>query len=165
MKEIKRVAAYYRVSTEDQAQRGTIEAQRFKCREYSGKQAWEIVEEYEDPGVSGTVPIKDCPQGHRLMDAIQKKRFDALAVVHTDRLTRGKLKEFGEIFGTLEEAQVMLVSIDEGGVVDPTEIVGQFQGFISSRFAKKYRDDQLIKQQDGRYRASREGRYSAGQVN
>lgn len=165
MKEIKRVAAYYRVSTEDQAQRGTIEAQRFKCREYSGKQAWEIVEEYEDPGVSGTVPIKDCRQGHRLMDAIQKKRFDALAVVHTDRLTRGKLKEFGEIFGTLEEAQVMLVSIDEGGVVDPTEIVGQFQGFISSRFAKKYRDDQLIKQQDGRYRASREGRYSAGQVN
>lgn len=163
--EIKKVACYYRVSTSDQAQRGTIENQKFKCRTYCDQQGYEIVKEFDDPAVSGTITIRERPNGKLLMQAIDDKAFDALVVVHTDRLTRGKLKEFGEIFGTLEESEICLISIDESGMIDPTEMVGQFSGFISSRFAKKYRDDQLEKQQDGRYRASREGRYAAGQIN
>ena len=54
MNEIKRVAIYCRVSTEEQASEGySITAQLQTLRNYAGLYGWQVVKEYVDEGVSG----------------------------------------------------------------------------------------------------------------
>lgn len=61
MNEIKRVAIYCRVSTEEQATEGySITAQLKTLRNYANLYGWEIAGEYVDEGISGK-NIKDRP--------------------------------------------------------------------------------------------------------
>ena len=48
--EIKKVACYYRVSTETQVDRDTIENQKQLLPKWAKEQGWEVVAEFEDPG-------------------------------------------------------------------------------------------------------------------
>ena len=57
------VALYCRVSTEDQAERQTIQTQLAFLREYCRLYGLEIVGEYLDEGMSGACPLADRPAG------------------------------------------------------------------------------------------------------
>ena len=52
-----RVAIYARVSTEDQAERQTIQAQLDFLRRYCDLHQLPVAGEYVDDGISGTVPL------------------------------------------------------------------------------------------------------------
>jgi site-specific DNA recombinase len=54
MNDIKQVAIYCRVSTEEQASEGySISAQLQTLRQYSQLYGWKVAEEYVDEGISG----------------------------------------------------------------------------------------------------------------
>ena len=50
------VALYMRVSSEDQADRGTIDAQRDFLRQFASLYQLPVTDEYADDGVTGTLP-------------------------------------------------------------------------------------------------------------
>jgi|GEM_PF-572168 len=79
-----RVAAYYRVSTEEQRDRQTIETQRHAVRQYAEREGYDLVREYLDDGVSGTVPLPDRPGGAELL----RDGPGVLLVYRLDRIGR-----------------------------------------------------------------------------
>ncbi|GBF32016.1 site-specific recombinases [Desulfocucumis palustris] len=63
-----RIAIYARVSSDDQAERGTIENQLEFARKYCDLHQLEIQDWYKDDGVTGTIPLEERPEGERLLD-------------------------------------------------------------------------------------------------
>ena len=87
------VALYKRVSTDDQKNSCTIEAQTKDLNAYldSNKQL-HVYKCYEDNGISGTIPFAERPAGKQLIeDAKSGKFFEMVLVTRTDRLGRGML--------------------------------------------------------------------------
>jgi site-specific DNA recombinase len=82
-----RVALYCRVSSEEQAERETIEAQQTYLRTYASCDSLSVVREYAEE-VTGTLPLSKRPQGKQLLADAQAKRFDMLIVHRIDRLGR-----------------------------------------------------------------------------
>lgn len=80
MNEIKRVALYCRVSTEEQASEGySISAQKQTLRQYAILYGWEVVDEYIDEGISGK-DIKGRPAMQRLIADVDKGKYQAVLV-------------------------------------------------------------------------------------
>jgi site-specific DNA recombinase len=86
---VRRVATYARVSSDDQAMRGTIQTQIDTLeRRLASEPDAEIVARYIDDGVSGTIPMDRRPGGGKLMADAIDHQFDELWVLATDRLGR-----------------------------------------------------------------------------
>ena len=83
-----RVAIYARVSSEDQAERGTIENQIEFAAKYCDLHQLEIIDWYKDDGVTGTIPLEQRPEGRRLLEDAQAGRFELLLMYRLDRLGR-----------------------------------------------------------------------------
>jgi site-specific DNA recombinase len=69
------VALYMRVSSEDQADRGTIDAQRDFLRQFASLYQLPVADEYADDGISGTLPLGGRPEGRRLLQDAEAGRF------------------------------------------------------------------------------------------
>jgi site-specific DNA recombinase len=103
-----RAAGYTRVSTSRQADEGlSLDAQRQRIEQYAAAQGWELVEIYEERGVSGRKAER--PALSRLL--AERDRFDRLIVPKLDRLGRSAPNVYATI-GKLREAGITLVSID-----------------------------------------------------
>jgi putative DNA-invertase from lambdoid prophage Rac len=77
----KRIALYYRVSTDEQ----TTDPQRLELHDYCQRKGWPIAAEYSDT-ISGA---KFTRSGlDRLMAAVRKRKIDAIVCVKLDRLGR-----------------------------------------------------------------------------
>jgi site-specific DNA recombinase len=83
-----KVAIYTRVSSEDQAERQTVEAQLHACRQYAEQRGWQVVVEFRDEGVSGSVPFEERPEGRRLLEVVGDGLFSRVLVLCVDRLSR-----------------------------------------------------------------------------
>mgnify|MGYP000946528344 CR=1 FL=1 len=81
-----RVAVYARVSSEDQAERGTIENQLEFARKYCDLHQLQVIEWYQDDGVTGTLPLEQREAGSRLLADAKAGRFDLLLIYRLDRL-------------------------------------------------------------------------------
>lgn len=75
----KRIALYYRVSTDDQ----TTEPQRLELHDYCNRRGWPIAAEYSDTA-SGAKFTRSGLDG--LMKAVRKRRIDVILCVKLDRL-------------------------------------------------------------------------------
>src|SRR5262249_21816588 len=82
------VALYMRVSTEDQADRGTIDAQRDFLRQFSQLYQLPIAGEYADDGITGTLPLGERPEGQRLLQDAEAGAFGCVLVYRLTRLGR-----------------------------------------------------------------------------
>lgn len=71
-----KVAAYCRVSTEEQGNKSTIDNQIFEIKKYCSVNNYEIVDFYNDNGISGSIPLSERPQGKRLLIDIEKNIFE-----------------------------------------------------------------------------------------
>ena len=102
--ETARVALYLRVSSEEQRERQTIQTQREFLSEYARVMGLEVVDNYLDDGVLGTIPLEERSEGKRLLEDARAGKFDTVLVYKLDRLGRtllviveahDKLAEFG----------------------------------------------------------------------
>lgn len=86
---IERVAAYVRVSHQEQKLHGlSLDAQRMKLAEYAEKNGMRIVEWYVDEGVSGRKLIRNRPELQRMIQDAEKGQFDRIIFIKLDRFFR-----------------------------------------------------------------------------
>lgn len=89
MQKVERVAAYIRVSTDEQRKYGlSLDAQRLSLREYAKRNDLKIVEWYEDEGVSGARIISRRPALQRMISDAQRDKFDRIIFIRLDRFFR-----------------------------------------------------------------------------
>jgi DNA invertase Pin-like site-specific DNA recombinase len=80
----KRIALYIRVSTDEQ----TTDNQRRELEQTASRAGWEIVEIYEDAGISGAKGRDKRPAFDRLLKDAARRKFDIVGAWSVDRLGR-----------------------------------------------------------------------------
>jgi DNA invertase Pin-like site-specific DNA recombinase len=98
-----RVGLYVRVSTDGQ----TTANQRRELEEACAYREWEIVEVYEDAGISGAKGRDSRPAFDRLCKDATRRRFDVIAAWSVDRLGRS-LQDLVAFLGDAHGAGVHL---------------------------------------------------------
>ncbi|WP_020562066.1 recombinase family protein [Methylosarcina fibrata] len=81
---MKRAALYIRVSTDQQ----TTENQRLELEKIANKSGWEIVQVYEDAGISGSKGRDKRPALDKMLKAATQRKFDVIMAWSVDRLGR-----------------------------------------------------------------------------
>ncbi len=121
---ITRVAAYLRVSTDDQKESGLgIEDQRTKAGNLALLKDWPEPVDYVDDGISGTKAPAERPALARLLADVRAGQVDAVIIRDLSRLAR-KTRLTLEIVEMLTEHGVALASCKES--LDTTTSAGQF---------------------------------------
>ena len=80
----KKVVIYTRASTLDQ----TIDNQLLELRDHCSKMGWEIVKEYADEGLSGTLSREKRLSLNSLIKDAYRKRFDLVVCWAISRIGR-----------------------------------------------------------------------------
>jgi DNA invertase Pin-like site-specific DNA recombinase len=112
--EQKAAVIYARVSSEEQVQGYSIQAQLRACRESAEKHGYKVVKEYLDEGYSASRNL-DRRESFKemLSDAASKSRFfDAIVVHKLDRFSRDSL-ESSTSKAILKRHKVQLISVQE----------------------------------------------------
>lgn len=82
-----RAVFYARVSTQEEHQLRALPKQVDECRDVINTKNWKLIDEYVDEGKSGTV-IKRRDEYQRLLEDMEKDKFDIVVVKDQDRLQR-----------------------------------------------------------------------------
>lgn len=154
-----RVAIYCRVSSDEQAQAGTIQNQIEFARRYCDLHQLPIAEIYADEGVSGTVPLAERPEGARLLADAQAGKFGAALVYRIDRLARST-RVLLDAHDALKANGVALRSMTEP--FDTSSPLGEFIMTLLGSLAALERATILERMSLGKHRAAREGRWLGG---
>jgi site-specific DNA recombinase len=111
-KQVTRAAIYARVSTEDQAaeDRFSIDAQLTEIYQFAKEREWEVVQEFIDPGVSGTK--RSRPQLDLMLELAEEKEFDVIIVHELSRLSRSVFDTL-DILQNLGKQEIGFVSVKE----------------------------------------------------
>jgi site-specific DNA recombinase len=151
-----KVAIYTRVSTEKQAEKYSLAAQRRILREHAARKGWELVGEYEDPGISGET-IEARPAFRSLLEEAGAGAFDVLLTIDTDRLSRSKdLRTWAEILDTLREGGVKIATPTQ--ILDPEDEEDVFLTHLFGILAAREKAKILRRMRRGMEQAVRDGR-------
>ncbi len=115
---MKRAALYLRVSTDHQ----TTENQRQHLMDVAERAGWEIVEVYEDAGISGAKGRKERPAFDRMCSDATRRRFDVIMAWSVDRLGRS-LQDLVTFLGELHSSGIDLFLHQQG--IDTTTPAGK----------------------------------------
>ena len=148
---VRKVAIYTRVSTLDQ----TIDNQLIELRDHCSKMGWEIVKEYADEGLSGTLSRDKRPALNSLIKDAYRKKFDSVVCWDISRLGRS-MKELILFLSDMKDKGVGICSVRQGFDTSTSmgEIMFQFVGILSSWEREMIRERTLA----GLERARREGK-------
>jgi DNA invertase Pin-like site-specific DNA recombinase len=98
---VRRVAIYTRVSTLDQ----TVDNQLIELRDHCSKMGWEIVKEYADEGLSGTLSRDKRPALNSLIKDAYRKKFDSVVCRDISRLGRS-MKELILFLSDMKDREI-----------------------------------------------------------
>ena len=147
----KKVGIYTRVSTLDQ----TIDNQLIELRDHCSRMGWEIVKEYADEGLSGTLSRDKRPALNSLIKDAYRKRFDSVVCWDISRIGRS-MKELILFLSDMKDRGIGICSVRQGFDTSTSmgEIMFQFVGILSSWEREMIRERTLA----GLERARREGK-------
>lgn len=167
----KRVALYLRVSTEDQAERGTIQAQRDYLVRRAELEGWDVTGVYDDDGISGTLPLagrvarpdgtQNTWSGAQLLQDARAGRFDEVVVWRVDRLARS-LHVLMDAYTSLEDCGVTIRSATEP--FDTSTPIGKFLFQLLGSMAELEKATISERLTGGRDRAVRAGKWTGGPI-
>lgn len=155
------VAAYLRVSTDEQRERQTIATQRDFAARFCSLHTLQVSRVYADDGVSGTVPFHQRPEGSQLLRDARLKKFDQLLVYRLDRLGRDTRLTLG-IVAELETYGVRVKSMTEE--FDTATASGRLMLTMLSGFAAHERDVIRERSMAGTDRVAQTGAWLGGIV-
>ena len=143
--------AYTRVSTLDQ----TIDNQLIELRDHCSKMGWEVVKEYADEGLSGTLSRDKRPALNSLIKDAYRKRFDSVVCWDISRIGRS-MKELILFLSDMKDRGIGICSVRQGFDTSTSmgEIMFQFVGILSSWEREMIRERTLA----GLERAKSEGK-------
>lgn len=114
----------------------SVSNQERMCREYARVRfEVETFETYSDEGFTGANTNR--PGLKRLLEDIEDGLIDALIVYQLDRISRN-VKDFADIYSTLEQKDVMFVSIKEN--IDTATPIGKAMMYVTMVFAQMERE-------------------------
>ncbi len=155
--EVRWVAIYERVSSDDQRERETIKTQTDVIDRYLAMHPnVRVYRRYRDDGVSGTIPMNQRPAGKRLLEDAMNGRFTEIWVTRPDRLGRNEI-DLLQLYALLEGLGVELV-----GIAEPIgdRFVYGIHAVVSAANRRRF----LAQSAEGMARAARDGRYCGGIV-
>ena len=139
-------ACYFRVSTAEQRDRQTIETQRLAVQGLLDREGITAVREYEDDGVSGTIPLHHRPAGKRLLDDAHAGRIMQVIVYRIDRLGR----DTADGLQAVRELETLGVSVRSATEpLDTSSPTGRFLLTMLFGFAAFERDAIVQRSMDG----------------
>ena len=147
----KRVVIYARVSTLDQ----TVDNQLIELRDHCSKMGWEIVKEYVDEGLSGTLSREKRPSFNEMIKDGYRKKFELVVCWDISRLGRS-MKELIMFLSDMKDRDIGICSVRQGFDTSTTmgEMMFQFVGILSSWEREMIRERTLA----GLDRAKKEGK-------
>ena len=147
----KKVVIYARVSTLDQ----TVDNQLIELRDHCSKMGWEIVKEYTDKGLSGTLSREKRPALNAMIKDGYRKKFDTVVCWDISRLGRS-MKELVLFLSDMKDRGIGICSVRQGFDTSTSmgEIMFQFVGILSSWEREMIRERTLA----GLERAKSEGK-------
>lgn len=154
--EIKDVAIYPRVSSDDQQERETIQSQIEFAIKYCELHGLNIVDWYKDDGVSGTIPLDERPEGKRLLEDAKAGKFKSVLIYNMKRLGRKARVTLDAIY-QLEEYGVTIKSMTEP--FDTSTPMGRFVITVLAGQAEFDRDTLLETFWHGANRVARQGQW------
>jgi site-specific DNA recombinase len=108
-----RAAVYARVSSKEQIEGYSLDAQHRACREFCQTRRYTVIQDYADQGISAhTDMIAKRPQFAQMLADAEAGRFDVIVVHKMDRFAR-KLRLCLEVLEQLGRARVGVVSVSE----------------------------------------------------
>ena len=146
---MKKAAIYCRVSTSDQH----VESQLYDLRELAAQRGIEIVNEYQDCGISGTKARR--PALDLLMADARRKKFSVVLVAAFDRVARST-KHFLQLIDELDSLVVVFLSRREN--IDTSGPMGRLFLTLFSSIAELESDLIRERVRAGMRRAKLEGR-------
>lgn len=159
-KEIKRMVAYCRVSTDNQKEEGTIGLQVDAIKDYCQNRKIELVAVFKDEGISGG--LKNRPALADLFNFLEKKdtQVDGVIIWKLDRLARDLYIQ-EHLIKKLEGLDVKLISTKEPDLdsKDPMrKAFRQFMGIVAE-LEKAFITMRLS---GGRIKKAKQGGYAGG---
>lgn len=110
---IERIACYIRVSTQEQKLHGlSLDAQRDTLKRYAEAHGLNIIEWYEDEGISGRKLIRRRPALQRMLNDAKTGKFDRIIFIKLDRYFRS-VAEYYECQKILEANKVTWTATEE----------------------------------------------------
>jgi site-specific DNA recombinase len=106
-----RVVTYARFSTDRQNESSIADQVRL-CTEHAERQGWQVLEHFEDQGISGAA-IGNRPGVRRLLEALLARRFDVLLVTDLSRLSRSQ-GDLSKMIDRLVAKGVRIVGVQDG---------------------------------------------------
>ena len=155
------VAVYCRVSSEDQAERGTIDVQKDFAKSYIELYNLQLHDYYCDDGISGTVPIQDRPEGSRLIKDAEKGLINTVLFYKLDRLGR-KTTVILDAIQCFTRYGINVRSMTEP--LDTNTPTGKFLITTLSGIAELDRDSTLMRMHSGALVAAKKGKWLGGIV-
>jgi len=151
-----KAALYVRVSTEAQAEKFSLPAQRRILIEHAQRQGWDY-EVYEDAGISGET-IAARQEMQRLLDDARARRFQVALAVEMERFSRSTelidwltiantFREFGIRFGT--PAQLF----------NPNDVEDRFLSILFGALSSREKQKFLERAMRGKREKALQGRY------
>ena len=134
-----RAVGYIRVSTEEQSVGGSSMAQQRSAIEaYCVLQHYELVQIYEDAGVSAGKPLSTRPAGAALLKDIAQ--VDVVVALKLDRLFRDAIDAL-EVVREWDRQEKALCLVDMGGQpIDTRSAIGRFFLHMLAAFAELERN-------------------------
>jgi DNA invertase Pin-like site-specific DNA recombinase len=125
----KRAAIYVRVSTDKQ----TVENQIRELRQIADRRGWEVVEEYQDAGISGAKGRDSRPGLDKMLKDASRRRFDVVMAWAIDRLGRSLI----DLLGTIQQLEACGVDLYlDQQAIDTTTPTGRLMFQITGAFAE-----------------------------
>ena len=126
---MRRVAIYTRVSTDQQ----TTENQDRELREIAARSGWQIMEVYQDHGISGAKSRDQRPAFDALCRDATRRKFDLVMAWSVDRLGRS-LQDLVAFLSELHAAGIDLFLLQQG--IDTTTPAGKAMFQMMGVFAE-----------------------------
>lgn len=157
-----RVAAYCRVSEEEQVRGENIDAQKMEISSYLNRYTdpytvtWHL-----DDGISSRTYLNERPEGSKLMAAVMEEKYDQVIIQRVDRLARDDLIA-QVMYKLFKDHKITLISIHQNFDINTPE--GQLMATTFSGFASYEYHVMRERLAAGRIKNAVKGRWNGGQV-
>lgn len=152
-----KVAGYVRVSSAEQVEGYSLDAQRDAIRRHCTEHGYELVGFFADEGVSGKHDnLSKRPGFQAALEAVAQGRIDAMAVHKLDRFARNA-RVFHE---SLHRIRNRVIFVADG--IDPNTPVGELMAGVMAQFSQFFSRNLATEVKKGLDGRRRQGLYNGG---
>ncbi len=151
------VYGYQRVSSIQQVEGNSLEAQGKQIQAYAASKGWDVPDEciFVEAGISGSVDFRDRPEGARLLQTV--KSGDTIIFTKLDRAFRNVRNAFNTLH-ELKQIGVNVHFLDLGGEVTGNgvgaivfAVMSAFASFERERIATRIREVKQVQKAQGKF--------------